>query len=174
RNVTGVQTCALPISRELRQLPAEVAVHRGQGVDRPQQVEGVDERGGAEVEDLPHGGRDPVGGDVTGAEGLDVQAHRLGDADGVGDLHLAAGGEPGGHEVLRHPAHRVGAGAVHLRGVLAGEGTAAVAGHAAVGVHDDLATGQARIALGPAEHEAAGGVDVRGDVRGVQAQRGEV
>src|SRR5690606_28807773 len=154
--------------------PAEVAVHGGEGVDRAQQVQRLDQRGGAEVEDLAHGGGDPVRGRLPGAEGLDVQAHRLGDADRVGDLHLAAVGEAGGDDVLGDPAHGVGAGAVDLAGVLAGEGAAAVAGHPAVGVDDDLADGQARIALGPAEHEAAGGVDVGDDLGDVQALRGEV
>src|SRR5690606_33176548 len=94
--------------------------------------------------------------------------------DRVGDLDLAAVCESGGDDVLGDPAHRVGAGAVHLAGVLAGEGAAAVAGHTAVGVHDDLAAGEAGVALGAAEHEAAGGVDVGGDVLDVQAQRREV
>ena len=96
-----------------------------------------------------------MGGHLPGAEGLDVQAHRLGHADRIGDLDLAAVGESGGDDVLGHPAHGVGAGAVHLGGILAGEGATAVASHAAVGVDDDLASGQARIALGTAEHEAA-------------------
>ena len=34
-----------------------------------------------------------------------------------------------------------------------------MAAHAAVGVDDDLAAGEAAVALGPADHEAAGGVD---------------
>jgi hypothetical protein len=34
-----------------------------------------------------------------------------------------------------------------------------VAAHAAVGVHDDLAAGDAAVPLRPAHHEAAGGVD---------------
>src|SRR5699024_1260693 len=159
---------------ELGQLAAEVAVHGGERVDRAQQVQRVDERGGAQVEDLPHRGGDLVGRGVPGAEGLDVQAHRLGDADRVRDLHLAAVGEAGGDDVLGDPAHRVGAGAVHLRGVLAGERSPAVPGHPAVGVDDDLAARQPGVALGAAEHEAAGGVDVGGDVRGVQAQLLEV
>ena len=54
--------------------------------------------------------------------------------------------DPGGDDVLGDPARRVGAGAVHLRRVLARERAAAVARHAAVGVDDDLAPGQAGVA----------------------------
>ena len=83
----------------------------------------------------------------------------MGLADRVGDLHLAALGQPGGDHVLGDPAHRVGGRAVDLGRVLAGEGAAAVAGVAAVGVDDDLAAGQAGVAHRAADLEPAGRVD---------------
>jgi hypothetical protein len=57
-------------------------------------------------------------------------------------------------------ARHVAGGAVDLGRVLAGEGAAAVAADAAVGVDDDLAPGQAAIALRSADSEAAGRIDV--------------
>jgi hypothetical protein len=93
-----------------------------------------------------------------------VDRHRLGHADGVGELDLAAIGEAGGDDVLGDVAGHVGGGAVDLGRVLAREGAAAVAAHAAVGVDDDLAAGEARVAVGAAEDELAGRVDVDGDV----------
>src|SRR5690606_41671247 len=104
------------------QLPAEVAVGAGVPVDRTQEVERVDDRGGAQVEDLGDGGRDPLHRHRLGAEGLDVDAHRVGHADGVGDVHLAPAGEASGDDVLGHPPGGVGGGAVHRGGGLAGEG----------------------------------------------------
>ena len=71
------------------------------------------------------------------------------DADRVGDLDLAAVGEPGGDHVLGDVAGRIGGRAVDLGGILAREGAAAVAGGAAVGVDDDLAAGEAGVAAGP-------------------------
>ena len=97
--------------------------------------------------------------DGLGAEGLDQDRDRVGHADGVGDLDLAAAGGAGGDHVLGDPAGGVGGRAVDLGRVLAGEGAAAVAGHAAVGVDDDLATGEAGVADGTADDEAAGRVD---------------
>ena len=70
--------------------------------------------------------------------------------------------ESGRDDVLRDPARGVRGGAVDLGGVLAAEGAAAVATHAAVRVDDDLAAGQAGVAHGAAHDEAAGGVDVDG------------
>ena len=96
--------------------------------------------------------------DRLGAERLDHDRHRVGHADGVGDLDLAAAGRAGGDDVLGHPAGGVGGRAVDLGRVLAREGAAAVAGGAAVGVDDDLAAGEAGVGVGAAEHEAAGGV----------------
>ena len=126
---------------------AEVAVGGGLLVDRPVQVQLAcgtmpGRRSKCSCDQL----RDLGVGILLGAEGLDHQRDRVGDADRVGDLDLAAVGEPGGDHVLGHVARHVGGRAVDLRGVLAGEGAAAVAGHAAVGVDDDLAAGQAGVA----------------------------
>src|SRR4029078_5662970 len=64
-----------------------------------------------------------------------------------------------GHHVLGHPAGRVGGRAVDLARVLAAERAAAVATHAAVGVDDDLASGEATVGVRAAEHERPGRVD---------------
>ena len=82
------------------------------------------------------------------------------DTDRVGDLDLAAVGEAGRDDVLRHVARRVRGRAVDLGGILAREGAAAVRRGSAVGVDDDLAAGQPRVAHRPADHELAGRVDV--------------
>ena len=47
-----------------------------------------------------------------GAVGLHVDGHRIGHADGVGDLHLDLVGKAGGHDVLGHPACRIGRGTI--------------------------------------------------------------
>ena len=105
------------------------------------------------------------------AVGVHVDAHGLRHADGVGELHQALLGDARGHEVLGQIACGVGRAAVHLRRVLAGEGAAAVGAAPAVGVHDDLAAGQAGVAGGAADHEFPGGVDVE-DGRAVEEFRG--
>ena len=91
--------------------------------------------------------------DLGRAERLDHHRDRVRDADRVRDLHLAALGDAGGHDVLRHVAHRVRGRAVDLGGVLAAERAAAVAGHAAVGVDDDLAAGEPAVGVRAAELE---------------------
>ena len=97
--------------------------------------------------------------DLGRAEGLDHHRDRVRDADGVRDLHLAAARDAGGDHVLGHVAHRVRGRAVDLGRVLAAERAAAVAGHAAVGVDDDLAAGEAAVGVRPTELERAGRVD---------------
>ena len=98
--------------------------------------------------------------DRLGAEAVDEQAHRMGHADRVGNLDLAAVGEPGGDDVLRHVAGGIGGRAVDLRRILAGEGAAAVRRGAAVGVDDDLPPGQPGVPHRPADDELAGRVEV--------------
>ena len=55
---------------------------------------------GLEREDLADRRGDLLLGHRAGAEGLHHHRDRLGHADGVGDLHLAAPGQPGGDHVL--------------------------------------------------------------------------
>ena len=104
-------------------------------------------------------------GDLAGPERLDAQADRVGDPDAVGDLHLEPVGEAGRDDVLGDPAGGIRRGPVHLRRILAAEGAAAVAGHPAVAVDDDLAPGEAGVAHRAAGDEPAGRVDVHDRVR---------
>src|SRR5690606_3863004 len=66
---------------------------------------------------------------VHGAEAVDPHADRLGDADRVGDLHLAALGPLLRDDVLRDPARRVRRRTVDLARILARERAAAVPAH---------------------------------------------
>uniref|UniRef100_J3KZC6 Uncharacterized protein n=1 Tax=Oryza brachyantha TaxID=4533 RepID=J3KZC6_ORYBR len=113
-----------------------------------------------EVEVLLHDVEDLLVGDLAGAVGVDEHGERLGHANGVGHLHDAAAGEAAGDDALGRLPGDVGAAAVDLGRVLAGEGAAAVGSPAAEGFDDDLAAGEAGVAVGPADDEAAGGVEV--------------
>ncbi len=136
-------------------------VGRRRLVDRPQQVEALDDGGGAQVEDV----LDDLGqarvGQRARAVGVDRDGDRLREADRVGDLHERLVGQPRRDEVLGDVARRVGGRAVHLGRVLARERPAAVRALPAVGVDDDLAARQARVAVRPADDEDAGRVDVQ-------------
>src|ERR1700722_3647804 len=69
---------------------AEVTVRGRLRVDRAQQVEAGDDRPRPQVEDLGYRVRDPFHRHPLGAEALDEEPDRLGLADRVRDLHLAA------------------------------------------------------------------------------------
>ena len=158
---------------------AEVAVGRGVAVAPALwrgQLEVADQRVRAEVEHLA--GEEQlldllVGDAVVRAERLDADGDGLVHADGVGHLYLAAVGEAGGDDVLGGVARVVGGAAIDLGGILAGERAAAVGGHSAVGVDDDLAPGEAAVARGAADHELAGGVDVETRAVGEELRLGE-
>ena len=97
---------------------------------------------------------------MRGTEGVDHDRQRLGNADGVGQLDFAAVGQTGGDHVLCDPARGIRGGAVDLGAVLAAKGAAAVTAVTAVGVDDDLAAGEARVAHGTANDKASGGVHI--------------
>ena len=119
----------------------------------------LDDVGGLEGEDLEDGREDLFVGYGAGAEGVDMHADGKRVTNGVGKLHLALAGKPGGHDVFRNPAAHVGGRAVDLRRVLAGKRATAVTAHAAVGVDDDLAAGETGVPLRTTDDEVAGGVD---------------
>src|SRR5581483_5602928 len=149
---------ALP--REVPVLAAEVPIRGGLRVDGAAQVEVAEDRSRPQVEVLAHERLDPRDRDRLRPERVDEDGHRVRDADRVRDLQLAALGEPGGDDVLRHVARRIRGRAVDLGRVLAREGAAAVRRGAAVRVDDDLAPGDAGVAHRPADDELAGRVAV--------------
>ena len=114
---------------------------------------------GLKLKTAIHGALDRFLVDGVGAEGVDVHAHRIGMADGVGELDFAARREAGRDDVLRDPAAHVSRAAIDLGRIFAGERAAAVTAHAAVAVDDDLAAGQTGVALRSADDETAGRVD---------------
>ena len=92
---------------------------------------------------------------------LDKHAHGLGHAYRIGNLHEAFVTHSGGDKVLGDVACCIGAAAVNLGRVFAGECAAAVGSAATVGIDYNLAPGEAGISGGPAYDELSGGVDVQ-------------
>ena len=129
-------------------------------VDGLAQVKVADDGGGRQVKDFLDSLHDLLVGNGAGAEGVHHDGDGLCHADGIGQLDLALGSQARGNHVFGDPAGGIRGGTVHLAGVLAAERTAAVAGIAAVGVHDDLAARQAGVALRATHNKAARGVDV--------------
>src|SRR5690606_37617194 len=97
---------------------SEVSVGGGGAVDGSQQVETLDDGAGPEVDVLLHECREFARVDGGRPERVDVDGERLGRSDGVGQLELAAGSQPGGHDVLGGPTGAVSRRAVDLRRVL--------------------------------------------------------
>ena len=82
-------------------------------------------------------------------ESIDVDGDRFGHADGARELHLAAIREAGCDDVLRDVAGHVASRAIDLGWVFARKRATTVRRGAAVGVDDDLAAGDAGVAVGP-------------------------
>ena len=144
-----------------------MAVGRGAAIDRPVELQRAADVGRRQPEQLRQHLLELLLVDLAGAVGIDQERHRIGDADRVGDLDGAAVGEAGRDHVLGEIARGIGGRAVDLGRILAGERAAAMRRVAAIGVDDDLAAGQAAIAVGAADHEFAGRIDqeVRGLLR---------
>ena len=109
-------------------------------------------------------------GNSACAKAVNPHRHGLGNTDGIGQLYLNFGSKTGSYQILCHIASHVSAAAVDLSGILAGESTATVGEIAAVGIHNDLSAGQTGIAVGAANDEVSGGIDVNvGDLVDIKA-----
>jgi len=138
----------------------KVAVGGGLDVDGALEVEVADDAAGAKVKVLLDDGNNLIVRLGGSAVGLHVDGQGLGHANGVGKLNQHTLAQTGLDKRLCHPAESVGSGAVHLGGVLPGEGATSVGTPPTVGVHDDLAPSQAGIAVGAANDKASGRVEV--------------
>ena len=137
-----------------------MAIHGRLFIDGPPQFQRLDDALRGELEVAAHQLFELAIRYVASAKGVYPHADRLGNADGVSELHFHALGKACSHDVFGDVARHVACGAVNLGRIFAAEGAAAVASHATVSIHDDFAAGEAGIAHRPADHEAAGGIDV--------------
>ena len=129
-------------------------------VNRPAEVKPADDSGRAQIHQPEHGGFNLLLWQAGAAKGIHTHGYRSCHTDGIGQLHLAALRKPGLDHVFGDISGGIAGRAIHLGGILARKGAAAVPRIAAVGVHNDLASGQAGIPGRPPDHKAAGGVDV--------------
>src|SRR5207237_3409168 len=133
--------------RELRLRAAEVAIRRGLLENRTTQLERFDDAARRHLEVLANEIDELLLLDLAGTERVDVNRHRIRNADRVRELHFDFISESRRddvlHDVTRHVARR----AIDLCGIFARERAAAMTAAAAVRVDDDLAAGQAGITL---------------------------
>src|SRR6266446_4612118 len=127
---------------------AKVAISGGSFVNRTAQVERFNNALRRQHEKLADQRGDFFFGNGGRAEGFRHNGDRLGNADGVSQLHFRLSRETSGHNVLCDVARHVAGRTVYLRGILARECAAAVTAVSAVGVDDNLAAGQTRVAHG--------------------------
>ena len=153
-------------------MTTKVATGSRDPVDGGCQAEVSDDVAGFEREVCGNKVRNGVVVDVARTEGVHSNAHGVGHTDGVGDLDFTLLGKSRSDHVLGSPAGGIGSRPVHLGRVLARKGTTAVAATAAVGVDDDLASGQTGVSVRTTGvGKAARGVDVDGGLA-LDHQRG--
>lgn len=141
-------------------LVGEVTVLGCLVVDGVGQVELLDNDTGTEVKVLVDNLNKLLRGLFRCAVGLDKEREGLSDTNGVRELDKSTAGQLGGNERLGDPARKVGSGAVDLGVVLSRESTTTVGSPTAVGVDDDLTTGQTGITLGSTDDEETRRLDL--------------
>ena len=149
------------VLRDLARLTAEVSVAGSLTIDRSTELEAPLDSIGAEVKDFVYELSDLciAEGDVACPIGVDEDADRLSDPDGIGELYEYFVSDASSDEVLRYVASCIGCRAVYLRGVLAREGTTTMGGLTSVGVDDDLTPRETSISVRTADDELTRGVD---------------
>ena len=152
--------------------PGKVAIVAGVRKNRLVQLQGMDHTCGREVKETADRLFQQFVRVCTGEVGIHVDGHRIGPPDCIGQSDCAFLREAGGHNILGDAAGHVGAAAVHLGPILAGQRAAAVGGQPSIGVHHQFAAGQAGVRLDPTQYKAAGGIDenLRVLIRGEDAE----
>src|SRR5689334_9221758 len=139
---------------------AEVSVSRGCFVNRPAQVEFLNDAARSQFKIITHELRDGRFADASGAGGIDEHRDGIRDADRVRELDQTTIGKTSGDDVLRDVARHVSGRAIDLRRVFARESAATVRRVTTVSVDNDLAASQTGIALWPSGDKASGRIDV--------------
>src|SRR5713101_4325404 len=134
-------------------------------IDRAKQIELFDDLGGLETENFPDCALQFFLVHLAGAESINADAYRFGVTDGIGELNFTSVRQAGCDDILRHPASHVSGAAIDLRRIFSGKRAATVPSHPAVGITDDLAAGDACVALGTANYEPACWIDQIGSLR---------
>src|SRR5262249_53414384 len=106
--------------------PTKMAVGRGAPVDGSVESQATADVGRREPKDLGQRLFELSLVDLAGAMHIDQHRHRIGDADGVGELDGAARGDAGGDDVLGEVARGIRGRTIDLGRVLSGESAAAV------------------------------------------------
>src|SRR6185295_2458645 len=127
---------------------AKVAIIRGLGIDRAQEIQLSDDMGRLETEDSANGLLNGFIADFARPKSIHTNRDGIRMANGVGELNFGARGQARGYDVFRHIAAHIGSAPIDFGRVLAAEGSASMPSHAAVAIDDNFASGQSRVALG--------------------------
>src|ERR1051325_7268354 len=149
-----------PLPGKLGLVAAEVTIGGCLPVDGPAQVEGLDDAARRQLEVRAHDIRELEFVDLACPLRVDVDRDRVRDADSVSELDLAALGDASSDDILGDVSRHVTGRTVDLRRVFTRKGTAAVRASAAIGVDDDLAAREPRVALRSADDEPPCRIDV--------------
>ena len=117
-------------------------------IDRAAQIQIPDNSRRAQIKVLADQLCQDLIGYLAGSVCIYMNGYRLRDTNRIGQLQLAFFREACRYDVLSRVSCRVCRAAVYLGRILTGEGAAAVTGVAAIGVDNDLATGQTGIGRG--------------------------
>ena len=136
-----------------------MAIGRRAGVDGLAQIQLPDDGRRGQAEHQLNGFfQTVVGTECSSAEGIYRHHDRLRLADGVSQCNLAPAGKTCRHDVLGNIPGHIGAAAIHLGGVFAGESASPVGNKHAIAVHHEFPPGQAGIRFRAAKDKTAGGV----------------
>src|ERR1017187_9780110 len=139
----------------------EVPVVGGLPINGPQELQLLDDGRWPEIKPRHKLLRGPF---IARSESFNRRRYRLGFTDGVRDLNLSPRRQAALHHLPRHIPGKICRAPVNLRRVFSAEGSAAVPRKAAVGVHDNLASGDAAVRRWPSDGELTAWVNEYFDV----------
>nr|DAY97717.1 MAG TPA: hypothetical protein [Caudoviricetes sp.] len=97
--------------------------------------------------------------DAIRTKAIHIHRNRLGNTNGIGQLDFTSVSILLANDVLCNVAGGIGSTPIHLCRVFAGEGTATVTAHTAVGIGDDFSSSQTRVRKRRTHHETPSRID---------------
>ena len=148
----------------LARAATEVAVRSSGVINRLAQIKRLDDALRGELKLTLHFFGQPFIRNRAGALRIHQHTGWLGHANGVTQLHFANLCEAGSGDVLGNVSSHVRSAAIDLGRILTAECAATVTTTTTVGVHDDLATSKAAIAVWATNFKLPGWIDVNDDL----------
>ena len=128
-------------------------------IDRTTKIQHLDNASWAQVKVLGNQLFQNTVANLASAKGINHDGHRSSYANSISQLYLCLVSQTSGHNVLCYITGCIGTGTVNLRWIFAGESTATMTSHTAIGINNNLTASKTAVPLWATDNKLTSWVD---------------